>query len=442
MTRVSGMQAAESDAPVAAAPLARESRATGSTLGRLQIRAGMACYITLLRLARRIGRRQRPVPPAGADVLMTGTFHSDNWVRSHIGPLAASSRCVRLRIVATNPVPSVPKVEAIYPPAWAIRLFGAVPARLCMFAWVAMRTRPDVVGAFHLLVNGLVATLVGRIIGARSTYFCVGGPVEVLDGGIWGENRYFARLGGPDPLVERWLLEAVQTSDLVVTMGTRAARFFRERGITTRCEVVAGGIDTDTFRPGDAPARYDAILVARLVPIKSIDIFLRAVAEISVTRPGVSAAVVGDGPLRAELEELARRLGLEGRVTFAGQHRDVETWLRQSRVFVLTSRSEGLALSLIEAMLCGLPAVVPRVGDLDQLVADGTNGYLIDDRQPASFAAALRRLLDDETRLQRFGSAARSDALRFGSAHATQLWDRILGFSSTPSEAARDEVPA
>jgi glycosyltransferase involved in cell wall biosynthesis len=321
-----------------------------------------------------------------------------------------------------------------------VRVFGPVPARLCTFAWVALRTRPHVLGAFHLLVNGLFATLVSRVIGARSMYFCVGGPVEILDGGIWGENRYFARLGGPDALVERWLLEAVQASDLVVTMGTRAERFFRERGITTRCEVVSGGIDTETFQPAHSAPRYDAILVARLVPIKCIDIFLCAIAELAKTRPEVTAVIVGDGPLRGELQDLATQLGLDHAVTFAGQHRDVETWLRASRVFVLTSRSEGLALSLMEAMLCGLPAIVPRVGDLDELVREGVNGHLIEDREPARFAAALGRLLEDEMRLRRFGSAARTDALRFGTAHATELWDQILGFGAAMPSVTRAEV--
>lgn len=408
---------------------------SGSWAGRLLIRTGMACYVVLLRAARIFGRRPRPIPGCGADVLMTGTFHSDNWVRSHIGPLAASSRCRRLRIVATNPVPDVPKVEAVYPPRWMVRLIGAVPARLCVFAWTALRTRPDVLGAFHLLVNGLFATLVGRLVGARSMYFCVGGPVEVLDGGIWGENRYFTRLGRPDPLVERWLLEAVESSDLVVTMGARAAHFFRDRGITTRCEVVSGGIDVQAFRPGQETPEFDVILVARLVPIKCIDLFLRSLAALSRSRPGTTAVIVGDGPLRGELEEQAARLGLANRVTFAGQQGEVERWLRRSRVFALTSRSEGLALSLMEAMLCGLPAVVPRVGDLDELVNDGINGYLIADREPGSFSAALRTLLEDESRLRRFSSAAYADAQRFGAAHATRVWDTVLRFEPAVEEA-------
>jgi glycosyltransferase involved in cell wall biosynthesis len=404
----------------------------------VQIRSVLGCYIALLRLGRRLGRSRRPIPAAGADILITGTFHSDNWVRSHLKPLAASKECARLRIVATNPVPAVDKVVAIYPPRWLRRTIGDVPARLLVFILVAIRTRPDVVGAFHMLINGLVTALVGRWIGARSMYFCVGGPVEVLDGGIHGENRYFCRLQTPDPLVERWLLEATAACDLIITMGTRAKTFFRERGITSACHVVAGGIDASTFGSARAAAtdlpEFDAVLVARLVPIKAIDIFVRAIAELARTRPQVKAAIVGDGPLRAPLEQLARDLGIADRITFAGQQRDVQHWLRRSRIFVLTSHSEGLALSLMEAMTCGLPGVVSHVGDLSDLVTHGLNGFLVPEREPQAFARRLAELLDDRLRYAAFADAARLAAARYESAETTRLWDRVLR-SDAPHEA-------
>src|SRR5688572_2360354 len=231
-SRVSSVMSAETSATVVEtvrlAPGAARSDAVsqGSSLARFLVRAQVrtvtAVIIVLLRAARRFGPGRRPVPASGAEILLTGTFHSENWVRSHITPLASSRRCARVRMVATSPVPPVEGVEAIYPPMWLRRCIGRVPARLLVFAWVAIRTRPHVIGAFHLLFNGLFASLLARCLGARSMYFCVGGPAEMLSGGIWSENRFFERLPSPDPTVERWLIEAVGTNDLVITMGTRA----------------------------------------------------------------------------------------------------------------------------------------------------------------------------------------------------------------------------
>jgi L-malate glycosyltransferase len=285
-----------------------------------------------------------------------------------------------------------------------------------MEAAAVARTRPDVVGGFHLLVNGLVAILTARLLGLRAWYFSVGGPVELLDGGVWGENPHFVRLRTPDPVVERRLLDAVAAADLVVTMGSGAKDFLRSRGVTTTIEIVAGGIAPATGGEA-AHDRYDVVLVARLVPIKRIDRFVQLVRCLADRRPDVRAVIVGDGPLRADLERLVRDLGLESHVTFAGFQPDV----------VLTSRSEGLALSLMEAMTHGVPAVVPDVGDLGDLVEDGVNGFLVADADPAVMAERVLTILESEDSWRAFASRARRSAEGYSTAATTARWDRILG---------------
>jgi glycosyltransferase involved in cell wall biosynthesis len=397
----------------------------------------MAVYVMLLRAAARIAPRKRAVAADGLDVLLTGTFHSDNWIRWHLKPLADSARCRRVRIVATNSVPDVKNVEAIYPPRWMVRTIGALPARLLTFVCVAVYARPHVVGGFHLLINGLLTALVGRAIGARTLYFCVGGPVEALDGGVWGENRYFERVETPDAVIERRLLEAVAACDLVVTMGTRAVKFFQGRGIDTTFRVVPGGI---TPPPPASPVspEFDFVLVARLVPIKRIDLFIRSLRIVHDRYPAMRALIVGDGPLRESLESLTTELGLTSVVTFAGQQPDVWPWLRRSRVFVLTSDSEGLALSLMEASLVGLPAVVSRVGDLPDLVEHGVSGYLVEGRTPEAFAERFMDLLDDDERYRRFSRAAAAAGAGVEMPRTVERWNEALDFDGRAALSPAD----
>jgi glycosyltransferase involved in cell wall biosynthesis len=365
------------------------------------------------------------LPERGLQILLTGTFHSDNWIACHLQPLAASSRCARILMVASAPVPSIDKVEAIHAPRWLSRLVGNVGARLAWFAWTALRVRPDVVGGFHLLLNGMVAALVGRLVRAHAIYFCVGGPSEFLDGGIWAENRLFGLMTTPDARVEKHLMGAVRAFDTIVTMGTRAASYFHDSG-QQRCFVVAGAVDPERFSPSNEPADVDLVLVGRLVPVKRVDLFLGAVAGITARRPGVSALIVGDGPLRSELENLAVRLGIAAHVRFAGQQRDVAAFLRRARIFVLTSDSEGLALSLMEAMSCGLAAVVSAVGDLGDLVRDGLTGYLVAERSATAFVGPLQTLLDDPRGLAAARAAAHRAALPYSLPHVARRWDGIL----------------
>ena len=167
------------------------------------------------------------------------------------------------------------------------------------------------------------------------------------------------------------------------------------------------------------------VLVARLVPIKQIDLFIRVIALLREKRT-VTAAIVGDGPLRGALEQQAEDLGVSDAITFAGRQSDVPGWLARARLFVLTSESEGLALSMMEAMMCGLPAVVPRVGDLADLVSDGHNGFLVilpprqglRRRSPACWTISARYAA--------FSAAAEQAALGCTVEATTATWDRIL----------------
>lgn len=397
------------------------------------LRAALAAHGAAVWLAGKVGRA-RPADGEGLYVLLTGTFHADNWVRAHLEPLAASARCRRLVFVASTPLPPMAAVEAVYPPPPLVRVVGGVAARLLTFAWVAMRTRPQVVGGFHLLLNGLLAVLLARLCGARSLYLCVGGPREMLDGGIWAENRLFSKLRGPDRAVEQALLRAVRAFDVIVTMGTTARTFFLEQGVRAPIHVVPGGIAGPRFSAGEAPRTRDLVLVGRLAPVKRVDLFLRAVEQVKRVRPHVTATVVGDGPLRSELEALARQLGLAEVVRFAGHQPDVVPWLREARLFVLTSDSEGLALSVMEAMMCGLPAIVSAVGDLPDLVGDAVNGHLVTARLPEAFAQPIIALLEEPARLDRYARAAREAAMRVEIGVIARSWNRVLEFSARPVE--------
>jgi glycosyltransferase involved in cell wall biosynthesis len=391
-----------------------------------------AAHGALLRLPRWPPRRASGAAPVR--LLLTGTFHSEAWLTAHLAPLTASPLCGRVVVVANDPVPSLPKVEWVRPARPLVRVLGRTAARFVSFAVESLRGRPHLVGGFHLLLNGLLAIAVARLTGARSLFFNVGGTAEVDEGGRHGENRLFGLMSGPDPVVERRLLRAVDACDVMVTMGRSAAESLRRRGVRTSIHVIGGGLDPERFAPdpGESVPEFDLVLVGRLAPVKRVDLFLEAVARVAARRPETRAVVVGDGPLRPALEAQARELGLQDVVLFAGRQTDVASWLRRSRVFVLTSDSEALPLSAMEAMMCGLPVVAPAVGDLAELVEDGTNGHLVRGREPEAFAEPLLRLLTDEAWRRRAGGAASARADRYTVENASRLWDSLLAEMQAP----------
>jgi glycosyltransferase involved in cell wall biosynthesis len=404
----------------------RETPVEKSRWIALLARALLGVHAMMMFTATLLGPRRKEIGEEGVDILLTGTFHSGNWILSHLRPLSLSRGCRRVRVVTHFPIPPLDKVEVIVPGARLSRLLGDVPARLLTFICVALRSRPHAVGGFHLLVNGLIASLLARAGGGRSIYFCVGGPAEVQGGGILSENRLFEKLRAPDLRVESMLLRGISEFDLVVTMGSRARAFFRERGVIGDVRVISGGIDADRFGSGSGPPVWDVVFVGRLAPIKQIDLLLRALAIVKREIPGIRAVIVGDGPQRQELETLAATLGLRDTVEFAGQRADVSPILGRSRVFVLTSKTEGLSLALMEAMMAGLPAVVSDVGDLGDLVRDRENGYLVGVQTPDSFAERIIAILKDRALCRKFSEAARFAARRHETRCVVRQWDEVL----------------
>lgn len=399
-------------------------RLRGWLLRRI-LRAALLVYLGCVSVLKWAVRRKARVD-GQVRVLVTGRFQSNTWVGAFLCPIAAVEGCEGVWAVSAYPIPEPPGVHAVYAPRWLTRVCGQAAARLLMMAWLALRLRPDVIGGFHLLINGLAAGLLARLVGARAFYVSLGGPTDCVDGGLHGENAVFRRIVRPDAVIERHLLSAIGRFDAVVTMGRKAAEFYRGRGLADVFHVIPAAIDAGRFSPGSAAKEFDLILVGRLVEVKRIDVFLEAVRVASQNRRTLTAVIVGDGPLRASLQERAVALGLADRVRFAGQQVSVEDWYRRSRVFVLTSDSEGLSLAMLEAMACGLPVVVSDVGDLGDMVEDGVTGKLVPRRDVAAFANAFVSVLSDERRWRVMSEAAQALVQRTTVEASTLRWEKVI----------------
>jgi glycosyltransferase involved in cell wall biosynthesis len=161
--------------------------------------------------------------------------------------------------------------------------------------------------------------------------------------------------------------------------------------------------------------------VGRLSDVKRQDLLLRALVRL----PDARLLVVGDGPLRAELEELSRQLRVADRVQWAGFQADVMPFLSAMDVFALPSRFEGMPLAILEAWRSGLPVVASRVGGLPEMIRDGDNGLLFEEGNLDELTQALARLLADAPLRQELAHAGRQELQhRFGSQRMARSYDR------------------
>jgi glycosyltransferase involved in cell wall biosynthesis len=147
--------------------------------------------------------------------------------------------------------------------------------------------------------------------------------------------------------------------------------------------------------------------VTVLTPVKGVSHLIEAARMVCKRHPRALFVIVGDGPLRPSLERMVHELGLMGRVVFWGLRRDVREVLSIMDVFVLPSISEGMGLSLMEAMAMERPVVASRVGGVPELVMEGDSGVLVPPADPVQLAEGILWCLEERRRATEMGRRAR-----------------------------------
>jgi sugar transferase (PEP-CTERM/EpsH1 system associated) len=221
--------------------------------------------------------------------------------------------------------------------------------------------------------------------------------------------------------VQRWAWRRVD--QVLSVSSTLAARMAGQmRFPVEHIKTIRNGVDVVRFVGGDRRAARAAFgfeeadvvvgTVGRLVPVKNQIMLVEALARVRQRDVRVSGLIAGDGPLRRDLEERARALGIAPFICFIGERNDVEQVFAAMDVFALTSLSEGLSNTIQEAMASALPVVATRVGGADELARDGETGILVPSGDSDALAAALEHLALNSERRRDMGRAGRERAER------------------------------
>jgi len=264
------------------------------------------------------------------------------------------------------------------------------------------REKFDLIHA-HLTYANIFGTLIGRMTGT---------PVIAS-----------LRTAGYDPRYHRPLRQFIETvvvkygAQRIMANGQVVAELGSKRFAPRRIDVIPNAIALPEPLPieertalrtkltGDA-ARPIVISVGRLDLPKGFPDLLEAFDVVRKTHPCAALLLVGDGPLRGQLDRQTVELGLEGHVFLLGQRDDVGTLLEASDIYVTSSHWEGLPVSVLEAMAAGLPVIATTVGELPYLVVRQA-GSLVPPRQPERLAAEINNLLLNPERMESMGAAGR-----------------------------------
>ena len=295
---------------------------------------------------------------------------------------------------------------------------GANLRRMLALQKVLKYEAPDVVLSMMTRAN-VLAILAARglacsVVVSERTY-----PPQCYLGRVWEWLR-------------RW---SYGLSEAVVALTHESADWLRRHTSARRIAIIPNPVSWPlSCQPGPVEpeslfpeSRKIVLAVGRLTFEKGFDLLLKAFALVGSTRPEWGLVILGNGPERRSLEELARSLGIADRLFLLGQVGNIGSWYARAEFYVMSSRFEGFPNALVEAMAYGCPAVSfdCDTGPRD-IIRHEVDGLLVAPGDVQALASAMARLMDDETLRSRFCAKAVEARDRFSIERIGAMWDRLF----------------
>lgn len=269
-----------------------------------------------------------------------------------------------------------------------------------------IRKRIDIVHTFFIDSN-FMGILAGKAAGVKKIVS------SRRDMGFWYTRRNLRHLSYVNRFADRFLVNSDAIKKNLAKM---------EKLDPYKIDVIYNGLDIGKFTKG-SPTEKSALKHELRIPdgdlvvgcvaalnrkVKRVDLFIEAASIVSRHSGNVSFLVIGDGPLRPELEAMSRELGLEKKIVFAGQRTDIPKALSMIDIGVLPSDSEGFSNSIMEYMAAGIPAIASDAGGNRELIDHGLDGFLLSPGNADKFAEAIISLAVDDAMRIAFGERGRS----------------------------------
>jgi len=290
---------------------------------------------------------------------------------------------------------------------------------------VIRRINPDII-ATHSSKAGWLGRIVGKSLGIPTVFTAHG----------WAFAEGVPRLQRSIYIVAEKL--AARLASRIVTVSKHDLKLALQYKVTTPEQLIAihNGIpDLPNLEadPSQNPPRL--VMVARFEPQKDHHTLIQALANLRDYSWQLD--LIGDGPLRPDMEQMVVDLGLEKHVRFLGECSNVPLLLKDAQIFVLISNWEGLPISILEAMRAGMPVIASDVGGVCEMIEDGVNGYLIPRGDSQLLAKRMMELITNADLRIQFGLKGRNRFVKdFTSNHMNDqillLYETLLKNRTTP----------
>lgn len=274
----------------------------------------------------------------------------------------------------------------------------------------------DVIISYLLPPHGYIAWTVAKITGVKWIHAIIAGHRE-----IWVNGKFMTKVH----------LRMLRSASLISVMGGQTKDYLVKNGMDShKISIIPNAIDAEEFLPPpQKEIEYDILYAGRIDANKNLPLLLRALVEVVKKHPSIKVCIAGDGDKLEEAVTMANDYHLTEIVDFLGHvnHENIKVLFHQSKIFVLTSRGEGIPMALLEAMFCGLACVSTNVGEIGDIIKNEWNGFLLPNTEDdKALAKYLIELLEDESLYLKISKNAPLIRKQYSFDNVYTLWGNAL----------------
>jgi glycosyltransferase involved in cell wall biosynthesis len=271
--------------------------------------------------------------------------------------------------------------------------------------------RIDIILSIHFLMHGVYGYFLSKIFKKKHIFLFIESP------------RKYTK--------DRLMIKMLKEAYLVGVRGSDSMQYLLEKGIAKdKIFIPPNEFEIQNIRVSNKKKIYDLIYIGNFVDVKDLPLWVDTVECVKKDVPNIKCIMVGDGERFNDIKERIHSKGLKDNIELVGRKNNVNEYIKKSKLLLMTSKSEGLPMVVVECMAYGVPAVVPNVGDVKDLVTHGKNGIIVNKRDAREFAKEIINILEDGEKYTEMSleSVESIKKMMENTSHdrVTYLWDALL----------------
>ncbi len=222
----------------------------------------------------------------------------------------------------------------------------------------------------------------------------------------------------------------MSTAQLITVTGNNTKNFFINRGMDSKKLIILPNIiRMKNFNKTNSKREVDIVVVTRFYHVKRLDRLVKIVSSVKQNYNKISVLIVGEGPENRNLVNLVKKNKLTDNIKFHGfvENNEISGIWNKGRLFILTSEGEGFPLTILEAMACGVVCISPSVGDVSDVIKDGKNGFIVNDKSDISeYSEHVIDLLNNDYLYNKLSEESTKVREMFDYRNASIVWKNIF----------------